>query len=50
MSAAYAGTGALCSADANHLNFTSPPLIGPIGVALTASESGAKYDVHNYMK
>ena len=42
-------TGAVRSADANHLDFTSIPLIGLIGVARTAAEGGAKYGRFNYM-
>lgn len=43
-------TGAVRSADANHLDFTSLPLVGLIGVARTASEGGTKYGRYNYMQ
>src|SRR5438552_3683984 len=43
------GTGAIRSADADHLDFTSLPLIGLIGVAKTAAEGGTKYGRFNYM-
>lgn len=43
-------TGAVRSADANHLDFTSLPLVGLIGVARTGSEGGTKYDRFNYMQ
>ena len=42
-------TGAVRSADANHLDFASLPLIGLIGVARTAAEGAAKYGRFNYM-
>jgi len=42
-------TGAVRSADANHLDFTSLPLIGLIAVARTAAEGATKYNRHNYM-
>jgi hypothetical protein len=44
------GTGAVRSADADHLDFLSMPLIGLIGMARTASEGGSKYGRFNYMK
>jgi hypothetical protein len=43
------GTGAVRSADADHLDFMSMPLIGLIGVARTAYEGGTKYGRFNYM-
>lgn len=49
MSDSKAATGAVRSADANHLDFASLPLIGLIGVARTAAEGGAKYGRFNYM-
>ena len=42
-------TWAVRSADANHLDFASLPLIGLIGVARTAAEGAAKYGRFNYM-
>ena len=43
-------TGAVRSSDANHLDFTSIPLVGLIAVARTASEGAAKYGRLNYMR
>ena len=43
-------SGAVRSADANHLDFTSLPLIGLIGVARTAAEGAEKYGRLNYMQ
>lgn len=43
-------SGAVRSADRNHLDFTSLPLVGLIGVARTAAEGGTKYGRFNYMK
>jgi hypothetical protein len=43
-------TGAIRSSDRSHLDFTSMPLIGLIGVAKTAEEGAAKYGRYNYMK
>jgi hypothetical protein len=42
-------SGAVRSADANHLDFGSLPLVGLIGVARTAAEGASKYGAHNYM-
>lgn len=42
-------TGAVRSADVQHLSFTSLPLIGLIGVARTAAEGEVKYGRYNYM-
>jgi Domain of unknown function (DUF5664) len=42
-------TGAVRSADADHLDFMSMPLIGLLGVARTAHEGGVKYGRFNYM-
>jgi hypothetical protein len=44
------GTGAVRSADADHLDFLSMPLIGLIGMARTTYEGGSKYGRFNYMK
>jgi len=44
------GTGAVRSADTNHLDYTSLPLIGLIAVARTAAEGAAKYGRLNYMQ
>lgn len=44
------GTGAVRSADADHLDFLSMPLIGLIGMARTTFEGGSKYGRFNYMK
>lgn len=44
-----AATGAVRSADADHMDFTSLPLIGLIGVARTAGEGATKYGRYNYM-
>lgn len=41
-------TGAVRSADSDHLDFTSLPLLGLIGVARTAAEGGFYYGRHNY--
>lgn len=43
-------SGAVRSADANHLDFMSLPLIGLIGAARTASEGGTKYGRYNYLQ
>ncbi len=43
-------TGAIRSADADHLDFLSMPLIGLIGMARTTFEGGGKYGRFNYMK
>jgi hypothetical protein len=43
-------TGAVRSSDSSHLDFTSMPLLGLIGVARTSSEGAAKYGRLNYMK
>lgn len=43
-------TGAVRSAERNHLDFTSLPLVGLLGVARTASEGATKYGRFNYMK
>jgi hypothetical protein len=43
-------TGAVRSADADHLDFMSMPLVGLLGVARTAFEGGSKYGRYNYMK
>lgn len=43
-------TGAVRSADANHLDFTSLPLVGLIAVARTAGEGGTKYGRWNYLQ
>ena len=43
-------TGAVRSADANHLDFMSMPWIGILGVARTAAEGGSKYGRFNYMQ
>jgi hypothetical protein len=42
-------TGAVRSADTNHLDYTSIPMVGLIGVARTAAEGGDKYGRFNYM-
>ena len=49
MSASHNDARAVRSADANHLDFTSIPLVGLIGVARAAAEGGAKYGRYNYM-
>lgn len=43
-------SGAVRSADANHMDFTSMPLIGLIAVARTAAEGGTKYGRYNYLQ
>lgn len=43
-------TGAIRSSDVDHLDFTSMPLIGLLGVARTTFEGGTKYGRFNYMK
>lgn len=42
-------TGATRSGDAEHLDFTSIPLLGLLGVARTSAEGAAKYGAYNYM-
>jgi len=43
-------TGARRSSDKNHLDFTSMPIVGIIGVAKTAQEGAEKYGRYNFMK
>lgn len=43
-------SGSVRSADANHLDFTSIPLVGLIAVARTSAEGAEKYGRLNYMK
>ena len=43
-------SGAVRSADAAHLDFTSLPLIGLLAVARTSGEGAEKYGRYNYMK
>lgn len=43
-------TGAVRSADRNHLDFTSLPIIGLLGLARTAHEGGSKYGRFNYLQ
>jgi hypothetical protein len=47
---AKTATGAVRSADADHLDFCSMPIIGVIAVARTSYEGGQKYGRYNYMK
>ncbi len=44
------GTGAVRSADVDHLDFSSLPLIGLLGVINVGGNGGIKYGRHNYAK